>query len=115
MFLKIRHSLKKSDVTICAISSNVSPKFFRIVKNDVTSWIKQLLKITHTIFVVFPIHMDCLKPKTFDLGSILKKISTLYDVHPSATKLFPKNPSLNENFVCQCGTGVDSMNRLGTF
>ena len=41
----------------------------------------------------------------------------IYDVRPSATKteLSPKNPSLKKGFVWQCGSGVDSMNQLGTF
>ena len=116
--------------------------------------------------------MDCTKLKIFALGSILKKIGTLYDVRSSATKtdcfskkslaqkklfcqcgtgriyfhwsnlfllfksiftgqiyfvkylryvpvpqklIFSKNPSLKKGSVCQCGTDVDSMNRLGTF
>ena len=46
--------------------------------------------------------MDCIKPKTFALGSKLQQV-----VHRNATKsdFLPKNPSLKKGFVCQCGSG----------
>ena len=35
--------------------------------------VKELYNVAHTIFVVCHIHMDCIKPKMFASGSILKK------------------------------------------
>ena len=32
------------------------------------------LNVSHTIFLVSPIHMDCMKPKVFALGSILENM-----------------------------------------
>ena len=53
MFLKIRLLFKKYDVTL---------------------WVKQLKNVAHTFFAVSPVHMDCIKPKKFALGSILEKL-----------------------------------------
>ena len=79
-------------------------------KYDVTLWVKELQYVAHTIFIVSPIHMDCIKPKIFALGSVLEKL-----VHPNATKsvFFSEKSFAQKSFVCQCGTGVDSIKWLG--
>ena len=57
-----------------AISSDVSLKSFRISKYDVTLWVKELLNVAHTIFVVSTTQFNYKKLAIFALGSILEKL-----------------------------------------
>ena len=53
--------------------------------NDVTPWVKELLNVAHTIFVLYPIHMDCIKPKVFGIFSVCAPPPSLvgaYYLHP---------------------------------
>ena len=47
---------------------------FVFQKCDVTLWVKQLLNVAHTIFVVSTTQVDCNKLAIFSLGSILEEL-----------------------------------------
>ena len=55
-----------------AISSDGSLKSFRISKYDVTLWVKELLVVDHSIFVVSTIQLHCNKLEPFALDQNLK-------------------------------------------
>ena len=59
-----------------AISPNVSLKSFRICfvfqKYDIALWVKELLNVAHSIFVVSTIQLNCNQLETFALGQNLK-------------------------------------------